>query len=309
MKLSCLGRGASFFEQTSPFDRYISDLKFWTSLAGSPLVPGTIALVTGGSRGLGLELVFQLIRYKVKIIVIDIVPPTAEFLETDQVVYYCCDITEYEAVKALQKKIKREHGVVTMLFNNAGITRIETLQSTSDNDIRNVIDVNYIAAYIMINIFLPDILEIGHGYIVNIASVLGEITPARLTSYGASKGGLIAVHNSLTKNLCRISNPKGAIKTLLVCPGKINTSMFAKVRTPSRILAPDIEPDQLASHIIEAINRNMTTILRFPYYANIVPFFKQLNWPYLQALKTTSGMDKVTAVQSATCVAPSCNHS
>lgn len=296
MKLSSMGRGASFSEHASPFTRYITDLRFWTTPENSPFAAGTIAIVTGGSRGLGLELVHQLVRHKVKIIIIDVIPPTARFNDNEQVLYYYCDITEYETVKSLQKLIKKEHGIVTMLFNNAGITRIDSLQNTPDNEIKKIIDVNFIAAYIMINIFLPDMLEIGHGYIINIASVLGEITPARLTSYGASKGGLIAIHKSLTKNLCKRKNGSGTIRTLLVCPGKINTSMFAKVKTPSKFLAPDIDPRKLAYHIVTAIGCNLTSTLRFPYYANIVPFFKQLNWPYIRALKKTSGMDRVTVV-------------
>lgn len=308
MKFSSLGRGASFSEHTSPFSRYITDLRFWTTFDGSPFSKGAIALVTGGSRGLGLELVHQLVRYKIKIIVLDVIPPTARFTEDDRVLYYYCDITDYESVKSLQKQIKKEHGIVTILFNNAGVTRIDSLQNTPDLEIKKVIDVNYIAAYIMINIFLPDMLEIGHGYIINIASVLGEITPARLTSYGASKGGLIAVHRSLTKNLCKRSNGAGTVRTLLVCPGKIDTSMFAKVKTPSKFLAPDIDPKKLADHIVTAIDCNMTSTLRFPYYANIVPFFKQLNWPYVRALKKTSGMDRVTAVPCSRRVASSRKH-
>ncbi|QLL30434.1 hypothetical protein HG536_0A02510 [Torulaspora globosa] len=278
------------------FNMDFSDLTFRNSSQRPSFHKNTVALVTGGSRGLGLELVLRLASCGIKVINVDVMSPTHKLREADNVYFYRCDITDHDEVKALHEKISSEHGPVTILLNNAGITRINTVDIITHEEIKAVIAVNLIGAYIMINTFLPDMIAEKHGFIVNIASVLGEIAPARLTSYAASKGGLIAIHNSLARQLCRHSKGSRSIKMLLVCPGKINTSMFARVKTPSKILAPDIDPGKLADRIVTAIRCNNITTLRYPYYVNIVPFFKQLSWPYMRLLKKCSGIDKATAV-------------
>lgn len=265
----------------------------------SPFEDSTIALVTGGSNGFGLELVLKLVSHDIKVIIADLTSPSIQFSSNNKVSFYHCDITDYDQIMSLHRKIRAEHGIVTMLFNNAGITRIAPLEATSDTDIRKVIDVNYIGAYMMIQTFLPDMLECGKGYIINISSILGVVTPARLTSYGASKGGLIALHKSMRQNWRHkqeSSDQNKNIKMLLVCPGKIKTSMFESVKTPSTLIAPDIEPRKLASYIVSAIEHSVTTTITFPYYTNLVPLFKKLSWPYLCILKRLSGMDAATAI-------------
>lgn len=253
----------------------------------------TIALVTGGSKGFGWELVQKLALKGIKVIIADVGPPGVDLNPKNDIVYYPCNVTKHEQVQELHKIIVSNHGIVTLLFNNAGITCVSPLPETSDNDIQRVIDVNYIGAYMVIQTFLPDIMKVGQGYVVNIASVLGIVSPARLTSYCASKGGLIAYHNSLSQHVKRIT--LGHVKTLLVCPGKLKTDMFANVETPSKLLAPDVDPAQLANQIIEAIEHNSTRTLNSPYYVNMVPLIKELNWPYSRILKNLSGMDKSTA--------------
>ncbi|GAV55018.1 hypothetical protein ZYGR_0AS03410 [Zygosaccharomyces rouxii] len=258
-----------------------------------PLNQETIALVTGGSKGFGWQLVQKLAFKGIKVIIADVGPPAVDLDPESNITYYPCNVAEHEQIKELHKTIRSRHGIVTLLFNNAGITCISPLEETSDSDIQRVIEVNYIGTYMMIQTFLPDIINVGRGYIVNVASVLGIVSPARLTSYGASKGGLIAYHNSLSQRIKKIKS--GHIKTLLVCPGKLRTDMFANVETPSKYLAPDVDPQQLASQIINAIGHNSTRTLNSPYYVNLVPFIKNLNWPYLRILKSLSGMDKSTA--------------
>lgn len=264
------------------------------SFNGISLKEGTIALVTGGSNGFGWELVQKLAFEGIKVVIADVGPPKVELKVDSSVVYYSCNVADYGQIKELRKTIKQNHGIVSLLFNNAGITRISPLEETSEGDIHRIIDVNYIGAYMMIQTFLPDMIESGQGYIINVASVLGIVSPARLTSYGASKGGIIAYHKSLSQRIKRVGS--GRIKTLLVCPGKLRTEMFAHVETPSKVLAPDVDPAQLANQIVNAIGHNSTRTLNSPYYVNLVPFIKSLNWPYLRILKNLSGMDKSTAI-------------
>ncbi|CCF56119.1 hypothetical protein KAFR_0A06840 [Kazachstania africana CBS 2517] len=258
----------------------------------------SIVLVTGGSDGLGLEIVTQLVHKNImKIIVIDVSPPKIPFSE-DKIEFYKCDITNLNAIKRIHNDVKEKFGHISVLVNNAGITKIKSLKNSSYDEIERVIKVNYIGAYYIMQTFVPDMILNRHGYIINIASILGTVTPARLTTYGASKAGLISLHNSVTE-IIRASFPNdSSIQTLLVCPGKLSTNMFADVYTPSKILAPDINATTLAKNIVDTVSDDtkMST-LKTPYYTNIVPIFRrQLGWPYLWLLKKISSMDEVTAI-------------
>lgn len=254
----------------------------------------TIALITGGSRGFGWELALQLASKNVNVIIADIMSPPCFQHPQKNIAYYKCNVASNRSIRDLRAWIKERYGNVNILFNNAGVVYISSLEDSTDRDIKNVIDVNYIGAFMMIETFLPDMIENQNGYIVNIASVLGMVSPARIASYGASKAGLIAYHDSLCQRLKK--NKTSGVRALLVCPGKLKTEMFARVKTPSKFLAPDVDPKKLALQIMVAISRNSTRSLNSPYYVNLMPIIKNLSWPYLRILKTLSGMDRSTAI-------------
>lgn len=259
----------------------------------------SLVLITGGASGLGLELAINLANRKVNVIIVDVSYPKKNLFPREYLHFYNCDISNLKEVQLLRKNILIDLGPITILINNAGITSISPLVKTDNKQIKRVMDVNYLGAYIMAQVFLPDISRAKVGGIVNVASILGMITPARLCAYGASKSGLIFLHESLTYQLEKnnlVKDNQRNIKTLLVCPGKIKTAMFERVETPSKILAPDIDPKQLANLIISKLQENGTNVLMAPYYTNFIPLFKILDWPYIQMLKRVSGMNDVTNI-------------
>lgn len=213
------------------------------------------ALITGGSSGLGFEIAKVLAERAGKVIIADIQPcPAIGREEYKNIFFYQCDISSLDDIQNMKRAIDRDHGKVDILINNAGVAHIKMLEKMSNNDVKQLIDINLIGAYRIIHTFAPDMIKNGEGFIVDIASVLGELTPARLTSYGASKGAMIGLHKSMCKhfeNLPKKRNKLG-IKMLLVCPGKIETPMFIDVPTPSKLLAPDIVPSELAFAIFSA---------------------------------------------------------
>ncbi|QHS72124.1 short-chain dehydrogenase/reductase SPAR_D01230 [Saccharomyces paradoxus] len=269
----------------------------------SVLSTRSTALVTGGSSGLGFELAMELAKRVNKVIVADIQSfPTFAQEECNNIFYYQCDITSLDEIKKLKKATERDHGNVDILVNNAGVAHIKKLEHMTNKEVKQLIDINLIGAYRIINTFAADMMNNEEGFIIDIASVLGELTPARLTSYGASKGAMIGFHKSMCRRFSSLPMKynKPGIKTLLVCPGKIQTNMFIDVPTPSKLLAPDIIPSQLALAIISAMEHNHLQTLNAPYYVNLVPFFKTLSWPYRHLLKHFSGMDHVTSIQPTT---------
>ena len=250
-----------------------------------------LVLVTGGASGLGREIVKKLVTKRANVVVLDIkIPEQLEKVET--VNYYKCDVSDRRQIICCQKKIKQDVGNVTILINNAGITTGKTLLDLSYDEIERTIQINLMSSFYTIKTFLPDMLLMQRGYIVTIASVLGYMSPARLSAYGASKSGLIALHESLTYELGPPSiNPKG-IKTLLICPGQLKTGMFDGVKTPSSILAPELDPKYVADNVISDIVVGRRVEIKIPFYGNFLPIFRAVPWPIVEAARYYSGIDK-----------------
>ncbi|GMM53702.1 short-chain dehydrogenase/reductase [Maudiozyma humilis] len=254
-----------------------------------------ICLITGGSNGLGLEVVKLLVDKTCKyVIIVDIIAPPEVYLNNSKVRYLKCDLSDSKQIRDTYQKIIRTYKGVSILINNAGRVYIQTLFRSTDSQIDDIMKVNFLGPYQLTSLLLPHMLEKGFGCIVNVASVLGEITPARLTVYGASKASFLAFHRSLSTHLSQFRN--STINTILVCPGKLETKMFEKVRSPSQIIAPDVNPSRLAVKIVDAIQQSKSSTIRLPYYANLLPLYTRLEWPYVFWIKILSGMNKVTAV-------------
>ncbi|KAI5949612.1 hypothetical protein KGF54_005490 [Candida jiufengensis] len=265
--------------------RRVSDLLF-----GTVFEPKfDLVLVTGGCSGLGKELVSQLVDKNSKVIVLDINIPEDK---DPNVIYYKCDVSNREDVLRIANEIQSTVGIVTVLINNAGITTGKTILDLSYLEIENIIQTNLMSSFYTIKAFLPNMLKLERGYIVTIASVLGYMSPARLSAYGASKSGLIALHESLTYELGPPSlNPFG-IKTLLICPGQLNTAMFKGVKTPAKLLAPELDPKFVAKCVISAIEQGKRGEIKLPYYGKFVPIFRAFPWPIVEVVRKFSGIDK-----------------
>ncbi|KAH3675875.1 hypothetical protein WICMUC_002445 [Wickerhamomyces mucosus] len=254
-----------------------------------------IILITGGCSGLGSELVKEFVKRKfLKIIVFDLNLP--KHSQSSAIHYYNCDVSNSKRIQELHKDIKRNLGIVTVVINNAGITIGKPLLEMSFEEVELVIKVNLLSNFYINKTFLPDMINLKRGYIVTIASVLGYMSPANLTAYGASKSGLIAFHESLTHELGSPldmdKNSNESIRTLLISPGQLRTSMFSEVRTPSTMLAPVLEPSWLAQKIIDAIEYGTRGELIFPMYGNFLPLFRSLPWPITHFVRLLSGMDQ-----------------
>lgn len=157
-----------------------------------------IVLITGGSGGLGKELIQLFCDRKTRgIVSVDIELPCSED-RVPGVYYYKCDVSDVDQLESLYETVKTDIGQVTILINNAGITIGKSLVDLQIEEIQRIISVNLLASFYTTKTFLPDMLENKRGYIVTVGSVLGYMSPAKLSAYGASKSGLVALHESLT---------------------------------------------------------------------------------------------------------------
>lgn len=262
-----------------------------TAIVGTSYEPHRdIVLITGGASGLGKEIVQLFNAKQGTVVVLDIYVPN-EMERISNVHYYQCDVSNRQQISEVQSQIKRDVGKVTVLVNNAGITTGKPLLNLSYEEIEKTIQINLLSSFYTIKTFLPDMLRMKRGYVVTIGSVLGYLSPARLSAYGASKSGLIALHESLTYELGPPSlNPTG-VKTLLLCPGQLRTRMFAGVKTPSTLLAPELDPKHVAASVVAAVELGRRGEIQLPVYAKFVPIFRAVPWQLVEIVRGLSGMD------------------
>jgi len=208
---------------------------------------GKIAMVTGGSYGIGMAMGLALAKAGAKIVFNDINQELVDrgiagYKAAGIDAYGCvCDVTDEPAVVAAIKKIRDDVGIIDILFNNAGIIIRKPMLEMSAEDFRKVIDIDLNGPFIMAKAVIPGMLEKGYGKIINICSMMSELGRETVSGYAAAKGGL----KMLTKNIC--SEFGGAnIQCNGIGPGYIATPQTA----PLREKQPDGTPHPFDSFII-----------------------------------------------------------
>ena len=193
------------------------------------MLTGTVALITGGSRGIGAACARKLAALGADIAVVyagnaekaNEVCAACEALGVRARTYQC-DVADFDAVKQTVAAVKAELGSVDLLVNSAGITRDGLVAAMCEAEFDAVIDTNLKGTFNMIRHCARLFLRTGRGRIVNISSVAGVAGNAGQANYSASKAGVIG----LTKSVARELAPKG-ITCNAVAPGFVATDMTA----------------------------------------------------------------------------------
>ena len=192
--------------------------------------PARVAIVTGGSRGIGRACALRLAEAGCDVAVLyagndEAVRETVEAIEAlgRRARAWKCDVANAEECAAVCKEVASELGCVDVLVNNAGVTRDNLLGRIKDDDFDRVIDVNLKGAFNMVKaLYRTWLRNKGTGRIVNVSSVVGLMGNAGQANYAASKAGLIG----LTKSVARELAPRG-VTCNAVAPGFIETDMTA----------------------------------------------------------------------------------
>lgn len=204
---------------------------------------GRTAVVTGAAMGMGKILTSRLLEEGCRVAMVDV---NQEMLEQTQAELsskgecraYLCDISQASNVYALAKTITKEMGVVTLLINNAGIVVAQKLLDLDDALIEKMINVNLTAQFWTVKAFLPEMLQVNEGHIVNISSAGGLLAIPNLSAYCASKFGVIGFTDAVRQE---IKKEKKNIKFTVVCPNTVSTGMFkgAKMVKGTKMLQPE----------------------------------------------------------------------
>lgn len=240
----------------------------------------SVALITGGSRGIGRVVALNLAKegYNITFCYTSneaAAQETAAEIEKTGVKALAvkADVSNESDVNALVQAARDAFGPIEVLVNNAGITRDGLLLRMSEKDISDVLDTNLKGAFFCTKAVLKDMMKSRYGKIINITSIVGVTGNAGQSNYAASKAGLIG----FTKSVAKEYGSKG-ICVNAVAPGFIETEMTEKL------------PEEVKNTYLERIS-----LKRFGTpedVANVVSFLAGHKSDYVtgQVIEVTGGM-------------------
>ncbi|QJD80105.1 SDR family NAD(P)-dependent oxidoreductase [Spirosoma rhododendri] len=192
---------------------------------------GKVALITGGTTGIGQEVAQQLVGLGVRVVIAGRDRERGEEAaitigDVASVRFVQADVSREEQVQALVQQTIAEFGRLDFLFNNAGVEGTPgPIADTTEQDIDQILAVNVKGVLLAIKHTLPRMLAQGGGIIVNTASFIGTVVPfPDAMPYGASKAAVLSISRSMAAGY-----GKDHIQTYAVCPWTTDTPMVDRL--------------------------------------------------------------------------------
>ena len=193
---------------------------------------GRVALVTGGTRGIGRSIAETLANCGAKVAVVGRDQARSDAAAQhigNGALGFACDIADVAQVNALIENVEKAFGSLDILVNNAGLTRDNILLRLKDDDWDAVINANLRGAFATIRASTRGMMKRRWGRIINISSVVGLIGNKGQSNYAASKAGLIGLTKSVAKEFASRN-----ILANVIAPGFIETDMTAAMTAEAR---------------------------------------------------------------------------
>ena len=217
---------------------------------------GKTAIVTGGTKGIGRAIAEALVGEGVSVCIgarkqneIDEAVEALSKRGKGRAVGFVCDVRNYQQVKALTNHVVEQFGGLDILINNAGIGTFETVEETSPEDFRAVLETNLFGVFYCCHEAIPAMKKRGGGYIINISSLAGANPHPRMAAYNASKFGLNGFSEALMQEI-RHDN----IKVSYIMPGSVNTEFGGD--SPGSEKSWQLRPQDIARVVIDLLNHD-----------------------------------------------------
>jgi NAD(P)-dependent dehydrogenase (short-subunit alcohol dehydrogenase family) len=249
---------------------------------------GKVAVITGGASGIGRAVAQRAAAEGMKVVIGDIEEGPLKDAEGElssrgaEAMGVLSDVSDAASVRELRDKALDRFGAVHLVHNNAGVGLGGPIWDVSEEDWRWILGVNLLGVVHGIATFVPLLLEQGEGHVVNTASVAGLATAPFLGPYNATKQAVVAISETLFKDLQAVGAPAG-VGVSVLCPGFVQTRIAESDRNrPSWAALPEpkaaeelrgamqnmvdggIPPAVVADRVIDAVRTNTFYILTHP---------------------------------------------
>ena len=193
---------------------------------------GKVAIVTGGSRGIGLATAAAFVQKGIHVAISGVKKDHLEQAEAElarvaaggaRVLIFVADVRDHLAVQSLIDETARRQGGIAILVNNAGVGWFGSLESQGHDDWRRVMDTNVTGIFNCCKAAIPHLRRRGGGYIINISSLAGSNAFAGGVSYCASKAAVDAFSEGLMQEVRH-----DGIRVSYIKPGSVNTDFMGQ---------------------------------------------------------------------------------
>jgi 3-oxoacyl-[acyl-carrier protein] reductase len=217
---------------------------------------GKVAIVTGGTKGIGRGIAEALVREGVSVCIsarkqdeIEQAIAALNGMDRGRALGFVCDVRDYVQVKSFFKRTTAEFGGIDILINNAGIGMFASVAEMSPEDFRAIVETNLSGVFYCCHEAIPLMKQRGGGYIINISSLAGANPHPRMAAYNASKFGL----NGFSEALMQEVRHDG-IKVSYIMPGSVNTAFGGDA--PSDKNSWQLQPADIAQVVIDLLHHD-----------------------------------------------------
>lgn len=212
-----------------------------------------VAVVTGGTRGIGYAIAEALLTRGAKVFIcgrepVGVSAAVTRLSEFGDAAGGDCDVRDEQQVRSMLDDCERVYGGVDILINNAGVGIMrKTVEEITPDEFRQTIETNLLGTYYACHYAIPMMKRRGGGYIINISSLAGQNPHPGMAAYNASKYGL----NGFTEAMMQEVRHDD-IKVSYICPGSVNTEFGGDEVSDEK--AWQIQPEDIAQVVVDLLS-------------------------------------------------------